>query len=489
VNDGRSLGSIIARAVTLQTLVVVVVVGLVASALLLERSASADQRHAQASLLDLGSFEFQVLNAETGLRGFALAHREPFLQPYDEAFPAIARLEPRLLRAVSERDRRPLSQAFRVLADWRANFAEIALREFRSAHEQRAQRLIDQGAGKRRIDQIRALVSAVRDDENASLAAAGRRRRLVSGLVAGALALALIGAVLAGLRMARTLRRAVVAPIDELATTADQVRGGNLGARAAPEGAAELAGVAGAFNEMAAEVQQVVVGLREVDDLKTSFLATVNHELRTPLTTINGYLQLLAHGIAGELTPEQLEYIQIAQRNGERLAALIDDLLTLSRLDAGKIDLTRESVDLARQLRHLRVELEPMAERADAHIELDAPPELVVEGDPRRLEQSFSNLLSNAIKFNRPGGTVRINAQSRDGEAIVEVVDEGPGIPASELARIGERFFRASTTANKPGTGLGVAITREIIERHGGRLEIDSQVGKGSSFRIVLPRG
>ena len=160
----------------------------------------------------------------------------------------------------------------------------------------------------------------------------------------------------------------------------------------------------------------------------------------------------------------------------------------LSRFDAGRIDLKSEPVDVAEQLRHLREEMQPVADKGDSKLELEAPDELVVPGDPRRLQQSFANLVSNAIKFNRPGGDVRMRASAMNGEAVVEVSDEGVGIPPEELARIGERFFRASTTTNMPGTGLGLAITREIVERHGGRLEIESEVGKGSSFRITLPR-
>jgi signal transduction histidine kinase len=253
-------------------------------------------------------------------------------------------------------------------------------------------------------------------------------------------------------------------------------------------GAAEVETFADSFNDMIGEVKTVVDQLHEVEQMKTRFISTVSHELRTPLTSITGYLHLLERGVAGPLTEAQLDFVHVALRNSDRLASLIDDLLTLSRFDAGRVSLDRRRVDLVRQLRDLREEMEPVADEAESRLALETPPELVIEGDPQRLQQSFANLVSNAIKFNRPGGQVRISAAASSREAIVEVSDEGVGIPPAEIPRIGERFFRASTTMNMPGSGLGLAITREIVERHGGRLEIDSQVGKGSSFRIRLPR-
>lgn len=484
----RSLDSIIDRAILMQTLMVLAVIGLAATAVLIERSIASTERKNETTLLDLETFQFQVLNAETGFRGFALAHQESFLDPYREAFPAIARLRPKLLAEIDSEDRLAVSTAIESIFEWRRNFAEPALRRFRSGEDTTAVDLIASGQGKRRIDRIRSLVGGVREHAFADLARAqDRRRTLTIGLIA-VLIVGLAAGIAGGRRAAWVLRRAVVNPMSRLARATERIRGGDLSARAEVRGAAEVAIVAESLNEMAGEVEKVVEGLREIDELKTRFLSTVSHELRTPLTSISGYLQLLDQGVVGELTPEQLKYVHVAQRNGERLASLIDDLLMLSRFDAGRIDLKSEPVDLAEQLRNLREEMQPVADKGDSRLQLETPDDLVVDGDARRLQQSFANLVSNAIKFNRPGGEVRVRASARNGEAIVEVSDDGVGIPPAELERIGERFFRASTTTNMPGTGLGLAITREIVERHGGRLEIESEVGKGSSFRITLPR-
>jgi signal transduction histidine kinase len=490
VNDRprRTLDSIIDRAVLMQTLMVLAVIGLAALALVLERAIAASEHDSLETLLKLETFDFQVLNAETGFRGYALSQRDPFLDPYRDAFPALAQLRPQLMKSVAESDRANMAQAYRVIYDWRDHFAGPALQHFKNGDAALARNMIRVGHGKMRIDKIRDLVAVIRTSERAQLAKArSRRRDLTIALVAILLA-GLIAGVAGGRRAAAVLRQAVVRPMSRLVAATQRIRAGDLSARAEVRGAAEVAIVAESLNEMAGEVEKVVEGLREVDELKTRFLSTVSHELRTPLTSIAGYLQLLDQGVVGELTPEQLNYVHVAQRNGERLASLIDDLLMLSRFDAGRIDLESEPVDVAQQLRNLREEMQPVADKGDSKLELEAPDELVVAGDARRLQQSFANLVSNAIKFNRPGGEVRMRASAMDGEAVVVVSDQGVGIPPDELGRIGERFFRASTTTNMPGTGLGLAITREIVERHGGRLEIDSEVGKGSTFRITLPR-
>jgi signal transduction histidine kinase len=484
----RTLDNIIDRAVLMQTAMVLAVVVLAALAIVLERAISTSEHDSLETLLKLETFEFQVLNAETGFRGYALSQRAPFLEPYRDAFPALAQLRPQLIDDVAEGDRDNISQAFRLIYDWRDHFAEPALRNFRTGNSSLARDSIRAGEGKMRIDKIRDLVAVVRAHERAQLAKAHSRRRDLTIALIVILLLGLIAGVAGGRRAAAVLRRAVVRPMSRLVATTQRIRGGDLSARAEVRGAAEVAIVAESLNDMAGEVEKVVEGLRDVDELKTRFLSTVSHELRTPLTSITGYLQLLEQGVVGELTPEQLGYVHVAQRNGDRLASLIDDLLMLSRFDAGRIDLKSEPVDVAQQLRHLREEMQPVADKGDSKLALEAPDELVVAGDARRLQQSFANLVSNAIKFNRPGGQVRMTASALNGDAVVEVSDEGVGIPPEELARIGERFFRASTTTNMPGTGLGLAITREIVERHGGRLEIESEVGKGSSFRITLPR-
>jgi signal transduction histidine kinase len=228
--------------------------------------------------------------------------------------------------------------------------------------------------------------------------------------------------------------------------------------------------------------------LRALDELKDEFVSTVSHELRTPLTSVKGYLEAILAGEAGELTPTQREYAEIVYRNATRLQELVDDLLVLSRVDAGDLVLRRERFDLIEALRRVREEHGPRANENGLMLILDAPREIELTADRRRVEQTIGNLVSNAIKYGGEGEAVRIRAFVDDGNAVVEVADEGVGIPAHELSRIGERFFRATTAGDVQGSGLGLAITREIVHRHGGTLEVDSVEGAGSTFRVSFPR-
>jgi signal transduction histidine kinase len=227
--------------------------------------------------------------------------------------------------------------------------------------------------------------------------------------------------------------------------------------------------------------------MRELDALKDDFVSTVSHELRTPLTSVKGYLEAILAGEAGALNNEQREYTEIVYRNSTRLQELVDDLLVLSRVDAGELVLRRERFDLVDALRRVREEHGPRAAERGLVLELDAPDAIPLTADRRRIEQTIANLVSNAVKYGGDGDAVKIRAFSRAGEAVVEVMDQGVGIPAGELSRIGERFFRAANAGDVPGSGLGLAITREIVQRHGGTLEVQSAEGSGSTFRVSFP--
>lgn len=227
--------------------------------------------------------------------------------------------------------------------------------------------------------------------------------------------------------------------------------------------------------------------LLELDEIRDRLVSRVSHELRTPLTSIKGYLEALLEGESGDLDPEQRDLASVAHRNTVRLELLIGDLLLLSRMEAGQLELRLEGLDLERSLEDLREELSQLAHERSIELALDVSSRLVCVADKERLEQALTNLISNAIKYSPEGSRVLILARHIGREAVIEVIDRGVGIPARELNRLGERFFRASTAGAVKGTGLGVAITQELVELHGGRLEVESVVGVGSTFRIRLP--
>ncbi|UQX89559.1 ATP-binding protein [Jatrophihabitans telluris] len=239
--------------------------------------------------------------------------------------------------------------------------------------------------------------------------------------------------------------------------------------------------------------EQAVQLLRELDQAKSDFVSTVSHELRTPLTSITGYLELLRDGDGGPLPAAAQQMLDVIDRNATRLRNLIEDLLTQSRIDAGRLRLELGRVDVVAALQTVRTALLPLASAGvvTVHaVEADRHP-LPVDADIHQLEQVFTNLLSNAIKFSPPGSEVTVSCgPDPEGTGVfVQVRDTGIGIPEAEFDRLFSRFFRASNAAAAalPGTGLGLSIVDEIVRRHGGAIEAESKEGVGTIFTVWLP--
>lgn len=230
--------------------------------------------------------------------------------------------------------------------------------------------------------------------------------------------------------------------------------------------------------------------LTELDRQKTDFMATVSHELRTPLTSISGYLELLVDGDFGEVSDGQHVALDIIGRNATRLRGLIEDLLVLNKIEISGLQAIAEEVAVRDLLRTVTETMEPVAAASGVRLICPVvPDDLVVKVDRGQVERALINLGSNAVKFTPEGGEVVLTAERSGGSTIISVHDTGIGIPAADLARLSERFFRAgnATAAAIPGTGLGLAIVRAIVEGHGGELVIASVEGEGSTMQVVLP--
>ena len=229
-----------------------------------------------------------------------------------------------------------------------------------------------------------------------------------------------------------------------------------------------------------------------MDELKHQFVSVVSHELRTPLTSIKGSLQMLNSGIVGPLNDDQQELMEMAVNNSERLGQLVNDILDLERLDAGRMPLTPTDVSAASLAQQAVASMTGAATAADitlilteTHDDID----LTVHVDPHRLVQVLTNLLGNAIKFSNHGSSVTVAATSIDGEVHIAVADSGRGIPADQLDSVFDRFGQVESgdSRREGGTGLGLAIAREIVTRSAGRINVDSTLGTGSTFTVVLP--
>ena len=229
---------------------------------------------------------------------------------------------------------------------------------------------------------------------------------------------------------------------------------------------------------------------RKIEQIKGEFVATVSHELRTPLTSIAGSLGLIAGGAAGQIPAKALRLVQIAQSNSARLVRLINDILDIEKIEAGRMPFELRPVALEGLLRRIASDNAGFAAEYHVRIELTAiPPDAVALADEDRLAQVITNLLSNAIKFSPRDGTVRIHVLALDRRFRISVSDEGDGIPEAFRERIFEKFTQAdnSDSRQKGGTGLGLSIVREIVTRLGGSVHYDSQPGKGATFHVDLP--
>jgi two-component system sensor histidine kinase BaeS len=292
------------------------------------------------------------------------------------------------------------------------------------------------------------------------------------------LAIAFLVALVVVGGLALYLSRRITRPVLALSKAADEVAVGHYDVEVPRvPGGGEIGHLAERFREMAAR-------LAESEELERNFLMSVSHELRTPLTAIRGHVAALREGVVTD--PELAETsLRIVAEEAERLGRLVNDVLDLAKLDAHRFTVLTEEVDMGRLLARAYSTFSDEARRRGIEYtqETDGAPVIVSDGD--RVLQIISNLLSNAFRWTPDGGRVDLALQARNGDVAVDVADTGPGISADER----ERIFRPFWSTDGRGTGLGLPIARELAVALGGRIELDSQVGKGSRFRLVLPRG
>jgi two-component system NtrC family sensor kinase len=235
-----------------------------------------------------------------------------------------------------------------------------------------------------------------------------------------------------------------------------------------------------------AVTMQDITHLKELDRIKTDFVNTVSHDLRSPLTAILGYVELIDR--AGPTTEQQKEFIRRVQFSVNNITALINDLLDLGRLEAG-FDTRKELVPLSAIIQYAVEGLRNRYTEKNQSVTLDLPSELPsVLGNPVRLRQMIANLVSNSIKFTPKDGKIAVRARAEAGQVIVQIIDNGPGIPPADQPYIFDKFYRGSNIPHDaPGTGLGLAIVKSIVENHQGRIWLNSTLGQGTVFTVVFP--
>lgn len=246
------------------------------------------------------------------------------------------------------------------------------------------------------------------------------------------------------------------------------------------------------LEERNVELRRANDELKRLDELKTDFVSMVSHELRTPMSTIKEFTAIIADGIAGDVTPDQTEYLSIITANVDRLSRIIDDLLDMAKIEAGRVLLNKRLVEPQALVDAVIQSMRPLAESKRVSLETDLPPglpSLFVDAD--KMTQVLVNLVSNAIKFTDPVGKVRLAVFEQSTELEFSVSDTGVGIAPDDLPKLFEKFqqFRRSIGGSgSKGTGLGLAISRRLVELHGGSIRASSEPGKGSVFSFTLPK-
>jgi signal transduction histidine kinase len=321
------------------------------------------------------------------------------------------------------------------------------------------------------------------------------RSLLQSGIL---LAAVLVLALFAG----RLLSNRIVKPIETLDAEVQRLANGDLTARATSVSTDEVGKLAGTFNKMAEQLEEYTKGLEQkiaektaelelANRHKSEFLANMSHELRTPLNAVIGFSDALEAQYFGPLNEKQNEYVRDISGSGQHLLSLINDILDLSKIEAGKMEFEPTTFSLEAAVGNAMTLIRERALRQNLTISAEIDPGVgMITADERKLKQILINLLTNAVKFTYPGGWVRISAVRDKNDVVVSVADNGIGIPAAEHISVFEEFKQLAATgaAKHEGTGLGLALAKRLVELHGGRIWVESDVGQGAIFRFTLPQ-
>ncbi len=302
-----------------------------------------------------------------------------------------------------------------------------------------------------------------------------RARLLLSTLIALALS-AFVGG---------WLSRRITRPVQQLTSAAEAVAAGHFDQAVQVNSHDELGRLGQTFNDMTSRLQAA-------RQMQVDFVADVSHELRTPLTSIKGTIETLRAGAVNDLEVRD-RFLETVETETDRLIRLVNDLLMLSRVDSAALNLRRKPTDMGRLVQaladRLAQQVQAQAATRDLKIDVTVDPDVPLAwADADRIEQVLRNLMDNAIKYSRPGGSITLRVSTTaDHWVLIQVRDEGIGIPASELPRLGERFYRADKARSRGGHGLGLAIAQSLIRAHGGELWLESEEGVGTTARFTVP--
>jgi len=457
--------------------------------------AAAREARAKDVVVDTVVIQKLVIDLETGARGFVITRQDKFLKPWRDAQKQLpAELETFIAGAGKDTERRAKARHLAALINEYINeFSRPLVRIAReNPSSARSETAIQED--RRHVDAIRKQLDSFLDEERIRAAATAdsahdEARRAIAlgfgGIVASVLMVLLLGIY---------LTRSIARPVQQVAQEANRIARGELTVDLDERGPGEIGMLKRAFLAMATDLaerrralEEQNERLRESERLKSELVSIVSHEIRTPLASILGFTSvLLQRDVADE---DRKRFLEIIGGEARRLTSLLDEFLDVQRLEGGPVDLAVREVDVSSLI---RTQVALFSAESDKHwLELRLPDDpLVVEGDAGRLAQVFSNLISNAIKYSPAGGPVEVSGEQDDGVVRIRVRDEGFGIPPEAHDRMFTKFFRGAAAARGiAGSGLGLALSRTVVEAHGGSIGFESKVGQGTTFSVELPVG
>ena len=359
----NQLRTVLRRTVVSQTTALVLILAVATGLFFTGRALEHRVRSEAESILALQELRAEIVTAQSSVRGYTLVGRERFLEPYRLAVPAV-RTTLRDVRATVEADElERVAGIEAVFGEWLRRFAEPTIALVRDGRVAQAEALARTGSGKRRIDRVKAELAAIVAQEEQEIEDEERRADILGALAIACIAALCVAVAVVGRSALGRLNVRLTEPLYRLADASRRLGGGDLSARVEERGVDEVAVLGSSFNKMAGDIEELVAELRQLDEMKDQFVSAVSHELRTPLTSIKGYLEGILEEEAGPLNDQQREELEIVYRNATRLQDLANDLLTLARLESGRIEMEPVPLDVCELLRELCRELEPAARK------------------------------------------------------------------------------------------------------------------------------
>ncbi len=503
--SNRSLSGLVVSLFGALALLVAVVFVLELVSLVSLRDDTTSGRRTTDLLTTSYNAELSVLDLETGLRGYLLTQDQRFLAPYNSARTALARDLPALARLASgPLAKHRVTALSGAIASYIHNYAIPLIATGGRLNDKQAAVLTSRG--KQLVDGLRGQFAPI---DSAALAARQARRNMLSSqttvtIVVGAIGFAITALLL--VLVGAYMLRAILRPIRDVAEALEKRRQGALRVHVPERGRGEVVQLGRSFNAMVdvleqrttelsdanAQLKHAVTVAEEASRMKSDFLANMSHEIRTPLNGVVGMVTLLA---ATPLSKEQREYVDMAHVSSDTLIHVVSDILDVSKIEAGRLEIEQQDFDLHDLIGATRDMLSQAAESKGLKVVVDIGADVpqAVRGDRLRVGQVLGNLLANAVKFTAAGEVaLRASVLERTVVAAVvrfEVRDTGIGIAADRLATLFDPFMQAdlSTTRQYGGTGLGLTISRDLTRLMGGTISAQSELGKGSTFKVSIP--